>query len=211
MTLRPDESANLAMIERDKRFREKAGTAAKVAATTAVGVGLAGKILPLLSSYVPEDLALKGISKLAPKIGDFLKRGVSLGLGLREGLDYLKKELEPKENIQPEQKNIIEKHSPDLHNFIKDLIQKGRSPVEAGALAQLQGKDTRGFNSIINQIIKAANAPWSAIVESVYGPEGTKTTETKTPQPGSETPKTAKGPSDKWGAITKSLKDLLEM
>jgi len=48
------------------------------------------KILPFLDDYIPDDLALKGISKVSPKIGSFLKRGLTKGLPLAGGLQFLR-------------------------------------------------------------------------------------------------------------------------
>jgi hypothetical protein len=48
------------------------------------------KLSPLLNDLVPEDIALKGIEKLSPKIGQFLKRGLASGLPLAGGLSFLR-------------------------------------------------------------------------------------------------------------------------
>jgi len=48
------------------------------------------KIFPFLSGYVPDDLALKGISKINPSLGKFLTNGLTKGLSLATGLEYLR-------------------------------------------------------------------------------------------------------------------------
>lgn len=72
MIMRPDEIANRSEIERDERFRSGVSSALGTGMTVAGGVSMA-RVLPFLSQYVPVDLAMKGISKVSPQLGDFLK------------------------------------------------------------------------------------------------------------------------------------------
>lgn len=203
------------------------------------------RVLSLLNEHVPEELAFKGISKISPELGSFLTRGLSAGLPIASGLDFLRNKLSneetssnsslradekaaqtqikqsrnesnnikslaklglgiaggaglsglanglvsnaltqnpqsssinPVEPVQPNEpmqqpnqapnnQNIIEQYSPDLHQFLLSEIQKGRSPIEAGALAQVSGK----FKKEIARITKDHKADWSAIIESVFG------------------------------------------
>lgn len=171
--MRPDEEAAQTHIEQDEKFR----SGIKRGVGTAFGLGAAGastaigsKIMPFLSQYVPADLAMKGINKVAPSIGNFLKRGQSMGLDIEEGLQFVRDSFSPKENAK-DNKNIIQMYSPELHEFIVGEIQQGRSPLEAGALASLdrKGKD---FKKIIKQIEKDHKAPFSAILETAYGGQG---------------------------------------
>ncbi len=107
--LRPDERASQHEIEKANKRDQALGKGAKSAlsiATTVAGFGAASKILPFLSEHIPVDMAIKGISKLSPKIGNFLKRGMSSGLDVKEGLDYLRDKLNPKKEepeIEPEE------------------------------------------------------------------------------------------------------------
>ncbi len=72
MALRPDEAANLSKVERDQEMRSniKSGvkgiaSIASLAGGAALGSsGLGSKIMPFLSSYIPIDLAMKGINKV---------------------------------------------------------------------------------------------------------------------------------------------------
>ena len=194
MIMRPDEKANQSEIERDERFRSNVNKGVATAASlgsAAVGAGVAGRIMPFLSKYVPVDLAMKGISKISPKLGDFLKRGQSMGLNVEEGLSYVKDQLTPKKEEPKEQRNIIEQYSPELHQFIISEMQQGRSPMEAGALASMEGKSTKGFKSAIDKIVKDHKAPWSAILQTVYGDQGVKKGQQQ--QPNQPHPNSAKG------------------
>src|SRR6266478_2673500 len=115
MVLRPDEEANIKETERDKRFRSTLSSIGKTGVGLATGLGatsLSSRLLPFLSEHIPLDLAMKGINKLSPKLGKFLKEGQSMGLDVKKGLDFIKEKVGPKEK-----RNIIEQYSPELHNF----------------------------------------------------------------------------------------------
>lgn len=170
--LRPDEEANQAQIERSKRHDQSLKNGAKTAlaiGSSAVGAGLTSRLLPFLNEYITPDLALKGISKISPKIGDFLKKGMSEGLNVQDGLNFLKDKLEPKQGAPQEaakeNRSVIEQYSDELHAFLDDLIKKGRQPLEAGALAQLNPK----FKSIIAKMEKDHKTPFSSILQAIYG------------------------------------------
>jgi len=163
MVLRPDEIANQSDISRDENFRSNVKSGLKTGAAIGIGAagGLGSRILPFLSSYVPMDLAMKGINKVAPQVGAFLKKGQSMGLDLKSGLDYLKTQIKEPE----EERNIIQKESPELHQFLDQHIKSGRNPIEAGALAQIDEK----FKSVIKKLEKSHNTRWSSIIESIFG------------------------------------------
>lgn len=108
--LRPDERANQSQIERagkfDKRLKSGLKTAGKIV-TGGAAIGLAGKIAPFLSQYIPTDLAIKGISKVSPKMGDILQKGVASGLSAKEGLQFIKNKFFPeKEKEQNSQQQM---------------------------------------------------------------------------------------------------------
>jgi hypothetical protein len=164
-TLRPDERAAQAQIRRAQNVKNTV-----TGGITAVGgAALAGKVIPFLSEYIPANLAIKGISKVAPKIGEFLSKGQSYGLTAESGLDYLRGEVGKLEQSAQEpakkSKNIIEQESPELYSFLDQEIRKGRKPIEAGALAQ----NDKRFSEIIKKLMKAHKTPWSNIIESIYG------------------------------------------
>lgn len=176
--MRPDEEAAAAEIERDRQMRSMLAKGAKSVGTVAAG-GLAARMMPLLSELVPTDFAYHAISKIAPRIGAFLKKGKDEGLDLREGINYLrdnlfaekKQEEEEKKQgtkAQADTKNIVQRYSPGLHQYIVEQIGNGRSAVEAGALATLD----KSHAAAIKKIVADAKTPWSEIVESSYGATG---------------------------------------
>ena len=165
--LRPDELATETSIKNSKRRNSDIESGLKTASSFA-GASLtsqaASKILPFLSQYIPEDIAMKGINKVAPAIGKFLKSGIDQGLSLRSGLDYLKDEFGGQQQSK-ENKNIIQQYSPELHQFLDQEIKKGRSPTEAGAIAQSNKK----FSDVIKKLSKDHKTDWSSIIQSVFG------------------------------------------
>jgi hypothetical protein len=169
--LRPDEMAAESEIERAKQrdFNLKRGVKTAVGLGTAAigGLGLSSKVLPFLNKYITPELAMKGINKVAPKIGQFLETGIKQGLNLQDGLNFIKDNMQGQSQIEhaKEQRNIIEQYSPELHQFMTQEIQKGRSPIEAAALAQ----NNKKFADVIKKLSKTHKANWSAIVESIYG------------------------------------------
>ncbi len=175
--LRPDEQATESEIRkaqgRTKEFRSGLQNIAS-AGTAIAGKAALSKILPFLSPYIPEDMSFKGISKVMPAVGKFLKQGMTQGLSLKSGLDFLKNEIsqsqqqqQQTQQAQPAQqnRNIIEQYSPELHEFIKGELAKGRPHLEAGALAQNNDK----FKKIIKKIEGDHKTNFSAILDTIYG------------------------------------------
>ena len=169
MVLRSDEAANQAEIGRDQRFRGNVGKATTAAAslgTAAVAGPLVAKVIPFLNQYIPTELAMKGINKVSPRLGEFLQKGREMGLDVEEGLNFIKEKIGGNSREPAKQdKNIIQQESPELHTFIDQEIRNGRKPIEAGAIAQ---SDKR-FSDVIKKLMKAHKTPWSSIVESIYG------------------------------------------
>jgi hypothetical protein len=169
MILRSDEEANQAEVERDRKLRGNIGkgiSAASSLATAAIASPLASKVMPFLNQYIPPALAMKGIEKVSPKLGSFLKKGQKMGLDVQEGLDFIKDKFDGEKKESPkENRNIIQQYSPELHQFIDQQVKSGRSAIEAGAIAQADKR----FSGIINKLSKDHKTPWSNILESVYG------------------------------------------
>ena len=173
--LRPDERASLETIEKAKERDKAVKTTAKTAiglGTAAIGGGVGAKILPFLSEYIPMDLAVKGISKVSPKIGDFLKRGMSQGLDIKEGLNFVKDSItKPQEAKQapavetPKETpfDLLGKYSPKLAEYFRSQLQKGEKPGIVRLLAQqdfpnevkqIEKDHKRSFKEVINDLFE---------------------------------------------------------
>jgi len=178
MVLRPDEMASLRQLEEQNKSVSAIKNVGKTAVGTALGVAGASalpkvieKISPFLSEYIPTDLAIKGISKVSPEIGSFLQRGQKAGLDIKEGIDFLTGKIEQTKQAQPkDDRNVIEKYSPELFQWIKDKVGKGTPVLQAAALARLPTTG-QNFDKVIKKMEADNKTDWSAIVESVFGTE----------------------------------------
>lgn len=83
---RADEIASEKEGKRIEKFNEGIKTVGKMG----LNLAMATRMAPFLSQYITPDIALKGISKINPKVGSFLKKGMETGLPIKEGLEFLK-------------------------------------------------------------------------------------------------------------------------
>jgi hypothetical protein len=160
------------------------------AAATAIGGGavlksnLANKVMTMLNEHIPENLAVKGLNNLDPRFGNLINKAMESGMTWDDTKNFIfgkaQEGLQTEENkkIATDKKNLIEKHSPDLHKFIEQEMKKGRSHLEAGALAKI-GAGGKNFNDVIEKLKKEHKTSWEQILEAVYG--GTKSTEQNQP------------------------------
>lgn len=168
------------------RAAKKLGSAALSGLGFAGGQQIIGRVLPLLSKFIPPDLATKGLSKVDPRFGQFIDKVMKSGKSFDEIREFLGDKFGGDEQPPPppqQQRNIVEQYSPELHQFLLGEIEKGRSPIQAGALAELESTGKKGFKKIIDKITKQHKAPWSAILETVYGKGDQKQNTSNTQQP----------------------------
>lgn len=163
--MQPYQQATQQMIKQGEMPLRSAGKVASIASSAYAGGKLLGQVLPLLNQYIPQDLAIKGLSKINPSFGKFINTALENGKPFDEIKEYIKEKAETAEESAKENRNVIQQYSPELHQFIDDQVKNGRSPIEAGAIAQ---HDKR-FSDVIKKLIKDHKTPWSNILESVYG------------------------------------------
>lgn len=172
---RTDREAAEEYISRSRRqeglAKKAVGTAAALAAPyTSMG----SKLLPFLNKALPTGLAMKGIEKISPELANILKSGSKLGLDVNEGLEFFKDQVTQETN-QPAE--TIKKYSDKLFQFLKNQIGAGRSPLEAGALAQ----NMKEFKQPIQKMQKDLQRNWSDILTDEFG-EGVINKEREQPQ-----------------------------
>lgn len=156
--------------------------AGKIAATAATayaggraassGRAILSKAMNFLSPYIPQEIAKKGLDKIDPRFGKFIKKAEENGWDFDEISDFIKQKAQGDEGEeqQPQQqpkddRNVIQKYSPELHEFIDQEVKKGRPALHAAAMAQNNSK----FADIIKKLTKDYKTQWSNIVESTYG------------------------------------------
>lgn len=145
---------------------------------TALGGAAAGavsKLVPaigsLISKYVPDKFSIEGLKKIDPRFGNLIQGAMDSGYSYDDVRNFMGQKIEESQSKEkiPDKKNIIEQRSPELHQFIDQELKKGRPLLQAGALAQMEGKATKNFKSIIEKLEKDHKTPWSSILEAVYG------------------------------------------
>lgn len=127
---------------------------------------LIGHIGSLINEFIPENISKNGLTKLDPRFKKFIDGAIEQGYTYDDVRSFLGNKTN-KEITQS--KNIIEQYSPELHQFITEKIEQGRSPLEAGALASLERKGSKGFKDVIKKLEKEHNSPFSSILETIYG------------------------------------------
>lgn len=182
MTPRPDELARDTEVERfDRlgRYGEAGVAAAELAGGAAIGsAALSGgkylsKILPFLNKYVPQDLSLKGISKVSPKLGNFLKSGMASGLTLDSGLDFLRQYAEKdgeegEAAVDAMADNPLWRFSKKLAKFVDDAFKIGHTLDEVLGMTTSPGNK---FQKEIKHVEKSIGMPFRELLRSIYGGE----------------------------------------
>lgn len=161
--LRPDEQ----VAQKKKESSDTMKSLLTAGTNLAGGAYLASKVAPFLSEHLPIDLAVKGISKVAPKLGKFLDEGKRMGLDVKEGIDFIKDKMQPaKEETSKESKlsNILGEFSPELQAFIEQEIQAGKAPDHAAASAMPRAE----FSDIIRKIEGQSKKKFTALVRELY-------------------------------------------
>lgn len=147
---------------------KNAASIAGTAASAYYGGTAATKVLSLVNKYVPQDLAIKGLSKIDPRYGKFIQKALSSGGSFDEVRDFITKKAEEglQQSAPPKNdKNIVEQYDPELHTYLKDKLKSGLTLLEAGEKAKGHGR----FRKAIEKLTKDHKTPWSTILESVYG------------------------------------------
>lgn len=171
MTYQPYQEAEEELIRRGNAPLKALRHAASIGGALAGGSSILNRILPLLSDHIPQSIAKKGLAKIDPHLGKFIESATNLGHDFYEVRDFIRgkaaEEQERKSQAKKgsENRNIVQQYSPELHQYITEEMQKGRSPLEAGAMASMQ----ESFKKIIKQITTEHKAPFASILETVYG------------------------------------------
>lgn len=85
------------------------------------------KILPFLNKLIPQGIAMKGLSKLNPRIGKYLTNAVASGYSAEEALDFLRNQAQPQNE---------EGKRPDQLANERRTQQSNMLPEAAGTLAK---------------------------------------------------------------------------
>lgn len=128
------------------------------------------QVTPFLSKYIPQDIATKALSKIDPRFGNFINKSLESGASFDEVRDFIKEKAEKnnEKDTPQENRNIIQKYSDELDQFIKNVMKNGNlSAQEAGTFASSNAK----FKRIIDKMVSDYKTPFSSIIENSYGSE----------------------------------------
>jgi hypothetical protein len=163
--MRPDEKTAQTMQNREHEWNKtikKTGSNALKLGASLIGGGIAARILPFLSEFISPEIALKGITKVNPKIGDFLNRGMNQGLSLTEGLKYLKRQLsgegeyaggQEEEIEQPQQAQAPQQMNQEPPVGSLKALLKGQPPIKQQAQGQ-PAQQSQGDAAIVAALEK---------------------------------------------------------
>jgi hypothetical protein len=135
MTIQPYQAATEEM-KRQSQFPVK--LLKKAAGITGLALGgapILARIAPLLSKFIPEDIAIKGLTKLDPRMGKFINSAMKLGHSFDEVKDFIGEKIQPKSAQQEEEFNPSEQKR-------RDMLQKANqrnmqaNPLGRDALQQ---------------------------------------------------------------------------
>lgn len=168
--MQPYQTASEEMLRQSNEPGKLLYSAGKTAGSIAVGSHVLNRIMPLLNSFVPSNIAAKGLEKIDPRFGKFIKGAEKQGFSLTDALNFIQEKTVTEESNHQQDKakesrNVIEQYSPELDSFIKTKLNEGKTAIEAGAIAQAMKK----FDKDIKKITKDHKSDWSAILQSVYG------------------------------------------
>jgi hypothetical protein len=140
-----------------------------IAATAIAGGSILGRALPFLNKFVPQDLAIKGLSKIDPRLGNFASKALSAGQDWDNISSFIKGKAEDAQeensNKPKENRNIIQQYSDKLHEFLEKTIKKGLTPAQAVSLIEIYPEEQKA----IKQIEKDHKIPFVSLVEQIYG------------------------------------------
>ncbi len=207
--MQPYQEASEESIRQAKAPQNALMSAAKTGLSIGVGGKIASRVLPFLNSFIPSETAIKGLEKIDPRFGKFINGALRQGHNADDTLKFIKDQIAPKESKKEapkENRNIIEQYSPELFRFLKDHIDQGRSPIEAGALAQLDNK----FKKSIAELINDHKAPFSAILETAFGPSQQQS-KAVSQQPDQQKKPPTQQPGQGDAAILAALDKILKM
>lgn len=98
MNLQPYQQASEEVKRQSRAPIDLAGNVASLLPYSSAikGAGIAGgaallkKVLPFLSKYIPQALAIQGMKKVAPKIGEFVETSISQGHQFDDVSNFIK-------------------------------------------------------------------------------------------------------------------------
>lgn len=162
--------------DRPKKLAKNALAIGSTLGTAASFAPMLARAAPFLSEYIPENLAIKGLSKISPKFGSFVKGAMDEGFDFKEIKDFIGGKIKESQEMKSS-KSPIRGYSEELMDQIEDSIAKGMSPGNAARNQHLIGK----YNDIIKKIEKDYKTPFDKVIEDMFS-EGNNQNQNKMEQ-----------------------------
>lgn len=168
--MQPYQEASEELLRRGERpgqLAKKAGNLGLGAAATYGGAALAGRVLPFLNKFIPNDLAIKGLRKVDPRLGKFIDTALKNGGTFDEAKEFIRNKIEEDDVVQDAKNdNVIWKFSKKLAKFIDDAVGVGHTIDEVEGMARAPGNK---FKKDIENIEKSMGLPFKDIIRLIHG------------------------------------------
>ena len=155
--------------EKPLNLLKNIGLTAAGGGAAAFGSKALSKLIPsigaLTNKYVPDNLSKSGLSKIDSRFGGFIEGALKEGYSYDDLRDFMGEKIEKTLSNQSGDKNIIQQYSPELFEFLNSEMQKGRAPLEAGALAELQPN----FKKKIKKMAEDHKTTFASILQTIFG------------------------------------------
>jgi hypothetical protein len=115
-------------------------------------------------------LAIKGLSKINPKLGAFVQKAMDSGYDFSEIKDFIGEKIGQSQAKTTGNENIVEKYDPNLHAFVKEEIGKGTNLDEIRRKSITDPK----FKKSIDKLVKDHKISWGSILNTIYANEKEK-------------------------------------
>lgn len=151
----------------------------KSSGMTALGGGVVSlgskalnKLVPaigsLINSYVPEDIAIKGLSKIDPRFKGFIEGAIKEGYSFDDIREFLGDKINKSQQAtQTNPLQDFETNYPDVAQALQNTINNGQSPDAAAAIL----KSSSSFGKKVKDIEKATGKNFVDYILEIFGPQ----------------------------------------
>jgi hypothetical protein len=128
--MQPYQEASQAIRKQGEMPLNVGKEAAFTAASIYGGGAVLKRVLPFLSKYIPQDLAIRGLNKIDPRFGKFIDTALNAGKTFEEAKDFIKKKAESSPEEESEKtrteslKKFNEKKEPEKKELAKESAGK---------------------------------------------------------------------------------------
>jgi len=154
--MRPQKQASQKEVEQSYEPKKLLGQAASLAGGVAGGSALA-RFIPLLSNLIPSSLAVKGLSKISPRLGNFFAGITSTGNTIDDGLDYLRKQAGLKDE-EDEDEKLSQGYQGQLDQLAQmqsQLDNLGNEPQQQQVQQPQQMQQAQGNSNAKDKLLQA--------------------------------------------------------